>query len=62
MAQLDYFKQFIAKDETEINVNRAVWSYTRVSSKEQFEQWKVKAKQLNVESKGDQACFYLRKV
>ena len=38
MAQLDYFKQFIAKDETEINVNRAVWSYTRVSSKEQFEQ------------------------
>lgn len=38
MAQLDYFKQFITKDEKEINVNLAVWSYTRVSSKEQFEQ------------------------
>ncbi|MBM3456055.1 MAG: recombinase family protein, partial [Bacteroidetes bacterium] len=38
MSQLDYFKKFIASDETQVYVNRAVWSYTRVSSKEQFEQ------------------------
>ncbi len=28
----------------------------------QFNEWKHEAKQLNAENKGDQACFYLRKV
>ena len=38
MSQLDYFKKFIAPAELMINSNFEVWSYTRVSSKEQFEQ------------------------
>ena len=38
MSQLDYFKKFVVNDEVKTCVNRAVWSYTRVSSKEQFEQ------------------------
>ena len=38
MKQLDYFKKFIAPNEQQINSNYEVWSYTRVSSKEQFEQ------------------------
>ncbi len=38
MKQLDYFQKFITTDEKLINANYEVWSYTRVSSKEQFEQ------------------------
>ena len=38
MRQLDYFKKFISPTEQMINSNFEVWSYTRVSSKEQFEQ------------------------
>lgn len=38
MSQLDYFKKFAPKKEASIQSNFSVWSYTRVSSKEQFEQ------------------------
>lgn len=38
MIQLDYFKKFVAPNEQISNSNYEVWSYTRVSSKEQFEQ------------------------
>ena len=38
MSQLDYFKKFNPKKEVGVQVNFEVWSYTRVSSKEQFEQ------------------------
>ena len=38
MIQLDYFKKFITPIEQQENWNHEVWSYTRVSSKEQFEQ------------------------
>jgi len=38
MNQLDYFKKFISPSEQMSNANFEVWSYTRVSSKEQFEQ------------------------
>src|SRR4051794_19887240 len=38
MAQLDYFKKFILKKDADVQTNFEVWSYTRVSSKEQFEQ------------------------
>ena len=56
MSQLDYFKKFIANDETQVYVNRAVWSYTRVSSKEQFEQnssvqRQIEANRLHAEKK-----------
>jgi len=37
MSNLDFFKKFIPKSTVEIKVNHDVWSYTRVSSKEQFE-------------------------
>lgn len=37
MSQLDYFKKFAPKKEASVQSNFAVWSYTRVSSKEQFE-------------------------
>ena len=36
MSNIDYFKRFIPKNE-EVKSNFEVWSYTRVSSKEQFE-------------------------
>ena len=36
MSNLDYFKRYIPKNE-EVKSNFEVWSYTRVSSKEQFE-------------------------
>lgn len=38
MGQLDYFKKFVPKKESNVQSNFEVWSYTRVSSKEQFEQ------------------------
>ena len=38
MKQLDYFKKYIATAVETVNSNFGVWSYTRVSSKEQFEQ------------------------
>ena len=38
MSQLDYFKKFSPKKEVNLQTNFGVWSYTRVSSKEQFEQ------------------------
>jgi site-specific DNA recombinase len=34
---LDYFKKFVSKNDNENQSNFIVWSYTRVSSKEQFE-------------------------
>lgn len=37
MNQLDYFKQFVPKETTQIRIEFFVWIYTRVSSKEQFE-------------------------
>ena len=37
MKNLDYFKQFIPPQDDNIIVNPDVWSYTRVSSKEQFD-------------------------
>jgi site-specific DNA recombinase len=38
MNDLDYFKMFTPKKESNIQTNFEVWSYSRVSSKEQFEQ------------------------
>ena len=38
MSQLDYFRKFNPKKEVVVQSNFEVWSYTRVSSKEQFEQ------------------------
>jgi len=38
MSQLDFFRKFVANSEPEVNHNHEVWSYSRVSSKEQFEQ------------------------
>ena len=37
MENLDYFKKFVPSKESNIITNPAVWSYTRVSSKEQFD-------------------------
>ena len=37
MNNLDYFKKFVPSKETTIVTNPEVWSYTRVSSKEQFD-------------------------
>ncbi len=37
MNNIDYFKQFVPKGNDEEKLNYEVWSYTRVSSKEQFE-------------------------
>ncbi len=37
MENLDYFQKFIPSKEVEKNHNLEVWSYTRVSSKEQFD-------------------------
>ena len=37
MNNVDYFRKYIPKDKNEVKINRDVWSYTRVSSKEQFE-------------------------
>lgn len=38
MDQLNYFQKYTSKSEIERKVNLSVWSYTRVSSKEQYEQ------------------------
>jgi len=37
MENLDYFKKFVPTKESTIITNPEVWSYTRVSSKEQFD-------------------------
>ena len=37
MSDLEYFKQFMPKKEDQAKKNFSVWSYTRVSSKEQFD-------------------------
>src|SRR5258705_10045800 len=38
MSQLDYFKKFFPVKESNVRLNFEAWSYSRVSSKEQFEQ------------------------
>lgn len=38
MSHLDFFRKYIANNDTAVNHNHEVWSYSRVSSKEQFEQ------------------------
>jgi site-specific DNA recombinase len=38
MNQLDYFKKFVPAKESNVRLNFEAWSYSRVSSKEQFEQ------------------------
>ena len=37
MSNIDYFNRFITKGDGDLKPNFEVWSYTRVSSKEQFE-------------------------
>lgn len=37
MENLGYFKQYIKPDDKEVNSSKEVWIYTRVSSKEQFD-------------------------
>lgn len=39
MNNLEYFKRFVPKKDDTASVNKEVWSYTRVSSKEQFERF-----------------------
>jgi site-specific DNA recombinase len=36
MKDFNYFKRFIPKNDTEVKANFSVWSYTRVSSRDQF--------------------------
>ncbi len=38
MSHLDYFKKFVTPNSESPNINREVWAYSRVSSKEQFVQ------------------------
>lgn len=38
MDQLDYYRNFVPKKQIKLQTNFEVWSYTRVSSKEQFDQ------------------------
>jgi len=38
MSQLDFFRKYTSRGDLAGKVNLSVWSYTRVSSKEQFEQ------------------------
>lgn len=37
MSNIDYFNKFVSKGKNQLKLNSEVWSYTRVSSKEQFE-------------------------
>src|SRR6185437_15430200 len=37
MNNLDFFRKYIPKDSNTVKLNNDVWSYTRVSSKEQFD-------------------------
>jgi hypothetical protein len=36
-------------------------SETSIFSQEQIDEWTLETEKLNAESRGDQACFYLRK-
>ncbi|KAA2241534.1 recombinase family protein [Chitinophaga agrisoli] len=47
MSNIDYFKRFIPKSNNEEKPNYEVWSYTRVSSKDQFDRNSSVINQIN---------------
>lgn len=47
MADIDYFKRFVPKNDAQEKLNYDVWSYTRVSSKDQFDRNSSVTNQIN---------------